>query len=165
MKVFKNIEELIGKTPLLRLNNVEKAENLNSIILAKLEYFNPTGSVKDRASLYMIKGAEEKGLLKPNGTIIEPTSGNTGIGLASIGASKGYKVILTMPDTMSSERIKLLKAYGAEVVLTDGKLGMKGAIAKAMEKVKHQPYPGFIFNRWLADHIGMGKKIPWEIFV
>lgn len=133
MKVFKDVCSLIGGTPLLELNNVKKEFNLSAKVFAKLEYFNPAGSVKDRPALFMIEDAENKGLLKKGGTVIEPTSGNTGIGLASICASKGYKLILTMPNTMSVERIKLLKAYGATVILTDGALGMKGAIEKAKE--------------------------------
>lgn len=133
MKVFNRIDELVGNTPLLRLNSIEKQFNTQAKIYAKLEYLNPAGSIKDRVAKAMLDGAEKQGALLPGGTVIEPTSGNTGIGLASIGASRGYKVILTMPDTMSVERIKLLKAYGAEVVLTDGKLGMQGAIDKANE--------------------------------
>ena len=131
MRIYKNVGELIGNTPLLELINIRKAENTDARILAKLECFNPTGSAKDRPALEMILSAEEKGLLKEGATIIEPTSGNTGIGLASIGASRGYRVIIVMPDTMSQERIMLMKAYGAEVVLTDGKLGMRGSIEKA----------------------------------
>lgn len=133
MKVYNNISELIGNTPLLRLNVVEKALGLEANIYAKVESFNPAGSAKDRVGLAMIKDAEEKGLLKPGATIIEPTSGNTGIGLAAAAASRGYKVILTMPDTMSVERRNLLKAYGAEVVLTEGAKGMAGSIEKANE--------------------------------
>lgn len=133
MKVFKNVADLIGNTPLLEAVSIEKEENLKSKLYLKLEYLNPTGSVKDRAAKFMIEDAENKGKISKGATIIEPTSGNTGIALASIGTSKGYKVILTMPDTMSVERINLLKAYGAEVVLTDGKLGMAGAIDKAKE--------------------------------
>ncbi len=133
MKIHENVQSLIGNTPLLSLNNIKKELNLDCNLYAKLEFFNPAGSIKDRAVLYMINGAIEKGLLKDGGTVIEPTSGNTGIGLASICASRGYTAVLTMPDTMSAERIKLLKAYGAKVVLTDGKLGMKGAIEKAKE--------------------------------
>ena len=133
MKVYNNITELIGNTPLLRLNIVEKALGLEAKIYAKVESFNPAGSAKDRVGLAMIKDAEEKGLLKPGATIIEPTSGNTGIGLAAAAASRGYKVILTMPDTMSVERRNLLKAYGAEVVLTEGAKGMAGSIEKANE--------------------------------
>lgn len=131
--VYNSVAELIGRTPLIRLNNIEKEYGVKAEILAKLECFNPAGSSKDRVALAMIEDAENKGLLKPFGTIVEPTSGNTGIGLASLGTAKGYKVILTMPDTMSVERINLLKAYGAEIILTDGKLGMKGAIDKANE--------------------------------
>ena len=133
MKIYNNILELIGKTPLLRLNNLEKEVGAKAKLFAKLEYFNPAGSVKDRAALYMVQDAEAKGIITSGATIIEPTSGNTGIGLALVGAVKGYKVILTMPNTMSAERIKLIKGYGAEVVLTDGALGMKGAIDKANE--------------------------------
>ena len=133
MAVYNNVTELIGKTPLLRLNNFAAAEKLQANIIAKLEYFNPAGSVKDRIANAMIAAAEADGTLKKGATIIEPTSGNTGIGLASVGTAKGYKVILTMPETMSVERRNLVKAYGAEVVLTEGALGMKGAIAKAEE--------------------------------
>ncbi|MFA5542578.1 MAG: cysteine synthase A [Bacilli bacterium] len=131
--VYNNITELIGKTPLVRLHNLEKVEGLNAKIIAKIESFNPGGSVKDRIALAMINDAEDRGLLKSGYTIIEPTSGNTGIGLAMVGAAKGYRVILTMPETMSIERRMILKAYGAEVVLTEGSKGMKGAIAKANE--------------------------------
>ena len=133
MKVYNNISELIGNTPLLRLNVIEKALGLEAKIYAKVESFNPAGSAKDRVGLAMIKDAEDKGLLKPGATIIEPTSGNTGIGLAAAAASRGYKVILTMPDTMSIERRNLLKAYGAEVILTEGAKGMAGSIEKANE--------------------------------
>ena len=133
MKIYNSISELVGRTPLLRLNNVEKENGLSAKLLAKIEYFNPAGSVKDRSALEMINDAERSGRLKKGGTIIEPTSGNTGIGLAAIGASRGYKVIITMPDTMSRERQLLMTAYGAELVLTDGALGMAGAIAKAEE--------------------------------
>lgn len=131
MNIFKSIFELIGKTPILELTNLENELSLNAKILAKLEYFNPAGSVKDRVALQMILDAEQKGILKKGATIIEPTSGNTGIGLACVAASKGYKVILTMPDTMSTERRNLLKAFGAEIILTPGKDGMNGAIKKA----------------------------------
>ena len=133
MRVYNNISELIGNTPLLRLNVIENALGLEAKIYAKVESFNPAGSAKDRVGLAMIKDAEEKGLLKPGATIIEPTSGNTGIGLAAAAASRGYKVVLTMPDTMSVERRNLLKAYGAEVVLTEGAKGMAGSIEKAKE--------------------------------
>ena len=136
MAIKQSITELIGNTPLLELVNFEKANNLNAKIVAKLEYFNPAGSVKDRVANAMIADAEEKGILKPDATIIEPTSGNTGIGLAAVGSAKGYHVILTMPETMSIERRKLVAAYGAEVVLTSGSAGMKGAIAKAEELEK-----------------------------
>ncbi len=133
MRVYRKITDLIGGTPLLELTNYEKANELNAKIYAKLEYFNPAGSVKDRIAKAMLDDAEEKGLLKPGAVIIEPTSGNTGIGLASVAASRGYKVILTMPETMNVERRNLLKAYGAVLVLTEGAKGMPGAIAKAKE--------------------------------
>ncbi|MDE7438083.1 MAG: cysteine synthase A [Muribaculaceae bacterium] len=133
MKIYESMTELIGNTPLMELKNIEKEKELKARVLVKVEAFNPGGSAKDRIANAMIKKAEEQGVLKPGGTIIEPTSGNTGVGLAWIGASKGYKVILTMPETMSDERKKLLKALGAELVLTPGKDGMKGAIAKAEE--------------------------------
>lgn len=139
MKVVDGIEGLIGNTPLYRAKNIEKALGLKATLLLKLERFNPTGSAKDRASLFMLKDAEEKGLIKDGATIIEPTSGNTGIGLASICASRGYKAIIVMPDTMSKERIMLIKGYGAEIVLTDGKKGMKGALEKADELKKTIP--------------------------
>lgn len=140
MKVVENISELIGGTPLLHLNGYEKARHLQARILAKLEYFNPAGSLKDRAARFMLQDAEGKGLLKKDSVIIEPTSGNTGIGLAAVAASKGYRLIIVMPDTMSMERINVLKAYGAEVVLTDGKGGMKAAIAKARELAEQIPH-------------------------
>ncbi|MBR6570747.1 MAG: cysteine synthase A [Clostridia bacterium] len=133
MKVYESVTELIGGTPLLRLKRFEEHLNLPARILAKLECMNPAGSAKDRVGLNLILDAEARGVLKPGATIIEPTSGNTGIGLASVAASRCYRVVLTMPDTMSAERIALLRAYGAELVLTDGKLGMAGAIAKAKE--------------------------------
>ena len=139
MKIYDNIEQLIGKTPLLRLNNIKNYLGLKGNVLVKLESFNPAGSVKDRAALFMINDAENRGVLSKGGTIIEPTSGNTGIGISMIAAHRGYKAILVMPNSMSLERIKLLKAYGAEVVLTDGKLGMKGAIDKANEIQKTTP--------------------------
>lgn len=148
-KIYKSLTELIGKTPLLELSNYEKKNALNAAVLAKLEYFNPAGSVKDRIAKAMIDDAEEKGLLKKGSVIIEPTSGNTGIGLASVAAARGYRVILTMPETMSVERRKLLKAYGAELVLTDGAAGMKGAIAKAEALAKETPdsfIPGQFVN-------------------
>lgn len=137
--LVKNAIELVGNTPLVELTNIEKKLNLKARLFAKVEYFNPTGSVKDRAALYMVLDAEEKGLLKEGSTIIEPTSGNTGIGLAFISAIRGYRVILTMPESMSIERRKLLKAYGAEIVLTEASKGMKGAIAKANELKEEIP--------------------------
>ncbi len=139
MNIKKSGMELIGNTPLLEVVNYEKAHQLEAKIYAKLEYLNPAGSVKDRAALYMIEDAEERGILKPGATIIEPTSGNTGIGLASIAAMKGYRAMLVMPETMSMERRMILKAYGAELVLTEGAKGMKGAIAKAEELQKEIP--------------------------
>lgn len=138
-RIYKGTMELIGNTPLVEVVHLEKEEELDARVLAKLEYFNPAGSVKDRAALYMIKDAEERGILQPGSTLIEPTSGNTGIGLASIAAVKGYKLILTMPETMSVERRNILKAYGAEIVLTEGSKGMAGAIAKAEELAKEIP--------------------------
>lgn len=132
-QIYKSVTELIGRTPLMELANFEKAQGLPARILAKLEYFNPAGSVKDRVAKAMIEDAEQKGILMEGSTIIEPTSGNTGIGLASVATARGYRVILTMPETMSVERRNLLKAYGAQLVLTDGAMGMKGAIAKAEE--------------------------------
>lgn len=136
MKIYNSVEELVGNTPILRLNNTEKENSLTSALFAKLEYFNPAGSVKDRAAKYMLDEAERAGLIKKGATIIEPTSGNTGIGLAFLAAVRGYRVILTMPDSMSEERRNLLAAYGAELVLTDGKKGMNGAIEKANELQK-----------------------------
>lgn len=132
-KIYKSVTELIGRTPIIELKNIEEKHNLKATVLAKLEYFNPAGSVKDRVAKAMIEDAEKSGVLKKGATIIEPTSGNTGIGLASVATAKGYKTILTMPETMSIERRNLLKAYGAEIVLTDGTKGMSGAIAKANE--------------------------------
>lgn len=133
MTVYKAISDLIGNTPLVELTHIEEKEGLDASVVAKVEFFNPAGSVKDRIAKKMIDDAEKKGLIKPGATLIEPTSGNTGIGIASVAAAKGYKAIMTMPETMSVERRNLLKAYGAKVVLTDGKAGMKGAIAKAKE--------------------------------
>ena len=138
-KIYNSVTELIGGTPLLKANNFIKANGLKANIFVKLEYFNPAGSVKDRIAKAMIEQAEKDGKLKPGATIIEPTSGNTGIGLASVAAARGYKAILTMPETMSIERRNLLKAYGAKIVLTDGSKGMKGAIAKAEELAKETP--------------------------
>ncbi|WP_101697598.1 cysteine synthase A [Clostridium minihomine] len=148
-KIAKNLTDLIGKTPLLELTNFEEKHNLKATLLAKLEYFNPAGSVKDRIAKAMVDDAEQKGLLKKGSVLIEPTSGNTGIGLASVASARGYRVILTMPETMSVERRNLLKAYGAEVVLTEGAKGMKGAIAKADELAKEIPdsfIPGQFIN-------------------
>lgn len=139
MKTYQKITDLIGNTPLLELTNLEKKFGLEATLLAKLEYFNPAGSVKDRIAKAMVDDAEAKGLLKPGSVIIEPTSGNTGIGLASVAASRGYRLIITMPETMSVERRNLMKAYGAELVLTEGANGMKGAIAKAEELAKDIP--------------------------
>ncbi len=139
MKISKKISDLIGNTPLLELSNYSEANGLKTPLVAKLESFNPAGSVKDRIAVAMIDDAESKGLLKPGSTIIEPTSGNTGIGLAAVAASRGYKIVLTMPETMSVERRNLLKAYGAELVLTDGAKGMKGAIEKAEELLAATP--------------------------
>ena len=137
--IYKGATGLIGNTPLVEFTNIENSQKLEATVLAKLEYFNPAGSVKDRIALAMIEDAEKKGLLKKDSTIIEPTSGNTGIGLASIAAAKGYKIILTMPETMSVERRNILNAYGAEIVLTEGSKGMKGAISKAEELAKETP--------------------------
>ncbi len=138
-KVYKNVAELIGNTPLMEITGLEKELQLEATVLVKLEYLNPTGSVKDRAAKNMIADAEQRGVLKPGATIIEPTSGNTGIGLAALAASKGYSLILTMPETMSVERRNILKAYGAKIVLTEGAKGMAGAIAKAEELAKEIP--------------------------
>ena len=137
--IYTSADQLIGKTPLLELTHIEKAHDLKAKIVAKLEYFNPAGSVKDRIAKAMIDDAEAKGLLKPGSVIIEPTSGNTGIGLASVAAARGYRIIIVMPETMSVERRQLMKAYGAELVLTEGAKGMKGAIAKADELAKEIP--------------------------
>ena len=138
-KIAQQLTDLIGQTPLLQLNKYSEIKGIGNAIIAKVEFFNPGGSVKDRIALAMIEDAEQKGILKPGATIIEPTSGNTGIGLASVAAARGYKIILTMPETMSVERRNLLKAYGAELVLTDGAKGMKGAIAKAQELAEATP--------------------------
>ena len=137
--IYKSIDRLVGKTPLLEAKNIEKAENLSARLLVKLECFNPTGSAKDRAALYMIEEAEKSGKLKPGSTIIEPTSGNTGIGLAAIGTARGYEVVIVMPDSMSEERKMLMRAYGAVLMQTYGSLGMKGAIDKANELAKTIP--------------------------
>ena len=150
MNVYESIQEMIGNTPLVRLNGYRRSKKLKADILAKLEYLNPAGSVKDRVAWYMILDAEKKGLLKANTTVIEPTSGNTGIGLAAIAASRGYRTIIVMPDSMSVERRNILKAYGAEIILTDGAQGMKGAIAKANELAEQSPdsfIPGQFTNR------------------
>lgn len=149
MKVYRHIDELIGKTPLVELSNIEKELNLEATIYAKVEFFNPAGSVKDRIALAMIDDLEERGILKEGSTIIEPTSGNTGIGLSSVAAARGYRAIIVMPETMSIERRKLMKAYGAEIVLSEGAKGMKGAIAKAEELNKEIPnsiIPGQFVN-------------------
>ena len=150
MNVYESIQEMIGGTPLVCLGSYGRARKLKADILAKLEYLNPAGSVKDRVALYMLLDAEKKGLLKPDTTVIEPTSGNTGIGLAAMAASRGNRTIIMMPDTMSVERRNILKAYGAEIVLTDGALGMKGTIAKAQELAEQIPnslIPGQFTNR------------------
>ena len=166
MKVFEQASDLIGNTPLVRLNGYQKEKKLDAELLAKLEYFNPAGSVKDRVALYMLLDAQEKGLLKRDSIIIEPTSGNTGIGLAAVAAEKGIRTIIVMPDTMSIERRNILKAYGAELVLTDGKLGMKGAIAKAnelAEEIPHSFIPGQFTNdaNPLAHYKTTGPEI-WK---
>ena len=147
--IHTSVDQLIGRTPLLELTNIEKNLDLKARIVAKLEYFNPAGSVKDRVALAMINDAEERGALRPGSVIIEPTSGNTGIGLAAVAAARGYRTIIVMPDTMSVERRRLMAAYGAELVLTDGKLGMKGAIARANELAAELPnsfIPGQFVN-------------------
>lgn len=166
MKVFEQASDLIGNTPLVRLNGYQKEKKLDAELFAKLEYFNPAGSVKDRVALYMLLDAQEKGLLKRDSVIIEPTSGNTGIGLAAVAAEKGIRTIIVMPDTMSIERRNILKAYGAELVLTDGKLGMKGAIAKAnelAEEIPHSFIPGQFTNdaNPLAHYKTTGPEI-WK---
>lgn len=147
--IYTSVDQLIGKTPLLELSHIEKENNLKATILAKLEYFNPAGSVKDRIAKAIIDDAEASGTLKPGATLIEPTSGNTGIGLASVAAARGYRLIITMPETMSVERRQLIKAYGAEIVLTEGTKGMKGAIAKAEElanEIENSFIPGQFVN-------------------
>ena len=148
--IYENITSLIGNTPLLRLSRYARARGLKAEIIAKLEYLNPAGSIKDRVALGMVLDAEERGLLQPGGTIIEPTSGNTGIGLALVAAARGYRLILTMPETMSEERRRLIKAYGAEIVLTSGAEGMSGAIKKA-EELKNS-IPGSIVAGQFVNH-------------
>lgn len=148
MKIYNSVAELVGKTPLLELKNIEKKYGLKAKLVAKLEYFNPAGSVKDRVAKFMIDDAEKRGALKEGSVIIEPTSGNTGIGLSAIAASKGYRVIIVMPETMSVERRKLMKGYGAELVLTPGNLGMKGAIAKA-EELKNEIPGGVVMGQFV----------------
>ncbi|WP_293973086.1 cysteine synthase A [uncultured Ruminococcus sp.] len=165
-KVYTSVTELIGKTPLIELKNIEKKNSLNATVIAKLEYFNPAGSVKDRIAKAMIEDAEAKGVLKEGATIIEPTSGNTGIGLASVATAKGYRTILTMPETMSIERRNLLKAYGAEIVLTDGSKGMSGAIAKA-EELKNEIDGAVILGQFVnpanpATHFKTTGPEIWE---
>ncbi len=166
MKVYEKITDLIGKTPLLELKNYENKKNLSAKIYAKLEYFNPAGSVKDRIAKKMLDEAEKSGALKPDSVIIEPTSGNTGIGLAAVAASRGYKTILTMPETMSVERRNLLKAYGAQIVLTEGAKGMKGAIEKAKEIADSTPHsfiPGQFTNMANpAAHVETTGPEIWE---
>ena len=165
-KIYTSADQLIGKTPLLELVHIEKEEGLEARVLAKLEYFNPAGSVKDRIAKAMIDDAEARGLLKPGSVIIEPTSGNTGIGLAAVAAARGYRIIIVMPETMSVERRQLMKAYGAELVLTEGARGMKGAIAKAGELAKEIP-GGFIPGQFVnpanpaAHRASTGPEI-WE---
>ncbi len=165
-KVYTSADQLIGKTPLLELTNIEKKEGLEAKLLAKLEYFNPAGSVKDRVAKAMIDDAEARGVLTPDSVIIEPTSGNTGIGLASVAAARGYRIIIVMPETMSMERRQLMKAYGAELVLTDGSQGMKGAIAKAEELAKELPgsfIPGqFVNPANPAAHLATTGPEIWE---
>ena len=164
MKIYNSIENLIGNTPLVRLNKIEKEYGLNCTLLAKLESFNPAGSAKDRIAKFLIDSAEKDGLLKAGATVIEPTSGNTGIGIALISASRGYNAVIVMPDTMSEERIKLIKAYGAKVVLTDGALGMQGAIDKAQEIKESTPNSMLASqftnpNNPLAHYLTTGKEI------
>lgn len=164
MKIYENAADLIGNTPLVRISGYQKSKGLKADVLAKLEYFNPAGSVKDRIALVMLEEAEKKGLLNEQSVIIEPTSGNTGIGLASVAASKGYRTIITMPDTMSPERRNILRAYGSELVLTDGARGMKGAIEKATElaeKIPHAFIPGQFTNEAnpLAHYRTTGPEI------
>ena len=164
--IYKSIDELVGKTPILELSNIERELNLNAKVFAKLEYFNPAGSAKDRVARQMILDAEKEGKLKKGSTIIEPTSGNTGIGLAAIGIPRGYKVVIVMPDSMSEERKKLLRAYGAELVLTPGKDGIEGAIKKAKEIAKNTPN-SFIAGQFynpsnpMAHYLSTGPEI-WE---
>ena len=165
-KIYTSADQLIGKTPLLELTHIEKEQNLQATVLAKLEYFNPAGSVKDRVAKSMLDDAEEKGILKKDTVIIEPTSGNTGIGLASVAAARGYRIIIVMPDTMSIERRQLMKAYGAELVLSDGAKGMKGAIAKA-EEIHSEIPNSFIAGQFVnpanpkAHRLSTGPEI-WE---
>ena len=166
-KIYTSATQLIGHTPLLKVTNYLKDQNIEGVeLLAKLEYFNPAGSVKDRIAKEMIEDAERTGKLKPGSTIIDPTSGNTGIGLASVAAARGYKIIITMPETMSIERRNLLKAYGAELVLTDGAKGMKGAIAKADElasEIPHSFIPGqFVNQANPAAHFATTGPEMWE---
>ena len=166
MNIKKSIAELVGHTPLLELTNIERKNGLNACLLAKLEYLNPAGSAKDRVAMNMLNDAEEKGLIRPGAVIIEPTSGNTGIGLAAMAAARGYKVILTMPDTMSRERISLLRAYGAELVLTEGAKGMTGAIEKA-EQIAAETENSFIPGQFVnpanpaAHYASTGPEI-WQ---
>lgn len=165
-KIYNSADALIGRTPLLELSHIERELGLKARVVAKLEYFNPAGSVKDRVAKAMLDDAEARGLLKKDTVLIEPTSGNTGIGLAAVGAARGYKVVIVMPDTMSAERRKLVKAYGAELVLTDGKLGMKGAIAKA-EELKNSYKSAIVAGQFenpanpLAHYATTGVEI-WE---
>lgn len=166
MKIYHNFMELVGHTPLVQINNYSKLHDIKANLLVKLEYFNPAGSAKDRIAKAMIEDAENRGILKPNSTIIEPTSGNTGIGLCAVAASKGYKIIITMPETMSIERRKLMKAYGAELVLTEGSKGMAGAIQKAEELAKDIPdsfIPGQFTNliNRQAHYMTTGPEI-WQ---